>query len=79
MIPPSIRVLAMDNTSLGEKYRWFYDRYSLRNLLESTGFRNVQFMDAHQSKIPGFVDECLDTNQNKDAFRKASLFCEAYK
>jgi SAM-dependent methyltransferase len=62
----------------GEVHLWMYDRYSLRQLLETTGFREVRSCQAAESCIPAFQDYQLDTVKGR--IRKPdSLFMEAIK
>lgn len=63
----------------GEVHKWMYDRFSLRQLLLKTGFREVYFPDAFHSHIPGWEKyRWLDVEEN--VVRKPdSLFVEAIK
>jgi SAM-dependent methyltransferase len=62
----------------GEAHLWMYDRYSLRQLLETSGFRNVRCCQAGESSIPGFQDYQLDTVEGRTR-KPDSLFMEASK
>ncbi|MGC4099086.1 MAG: methyltransferase domain-containing protein [Nitrospira sp.] len=62
----------------GEVHRWMYDRYSLRELLETAGFQKVQCCGAAESRIPGFQEYQLDT-VNGRVRKPDSLFIEAIK
>lgn len=62
----------------GEIHRWMYDRYSLRRLLEQTGFVDVRVCCADESRIPDFNSYSLDVVEGK--IRKPdSLFMEGIK
>ncbi len=62
----------------GEVHLWMYDRYSLRELLETTGFQNVRWCEATESHIPRFQEYQLDT-VNGRVRKPDSLFMEAIK
>ena len=79
-ISKSIRQSIILNTSIGEKHLWMYDRYSLKQLLDSCGFTDVQFMTNNQSRIPGFNNYYLDINSDGTPYKgSSSLYCEAIK
>lgn len=62
----------------GEVHRWMYDRFSLKRLLETTGFTDVRIVDARTSRIPNFAQYELDFR--KGAERKpSSLYLEAVR
>ncbi|HEY5914829.1 MAG TPA: methyltransferase domain-containing protein [Verrucomicrobiae bacterium] len=79
MFPPSLREAVVDNTRIGEKHKWMYDRHNLGLLMKSCGFAEIQFPGAHSSRIPGFKDDFLDTNRDGSVYKPTSLFCEATK
>jgi predicted SAM-dependent methyltransferase len=58
----------------GEIHQWMYDRYSLKRLLEKTGFQNAVQQTAETSYIPNWENYGLD-----NPTEKASLFMEAIK
>jgi SAM-dependent methyltransferase len=62
----------------GEVHLWMYDRYSLRELLETTGFKKVQCCQAAESYISGFQEYQLDTVKGR-VRKPDSLFMEAIK
>ncbi|NMG11522.1 SAM-dependent methyltransferase [Brasilonema sp. UFV-L1] len=78
-IPHHIRQVIADDTALGEKHKWMYDRYSLRKLFEKAGFTNVMFLDAHTSFIPNFSNELLDINADGTPYKPGSLYGEGMK
>jgi SAM-dependent methyltransferase len=79
LIPGHIRSMVVNETSIGERHRWMYDRYGLRLLMESTGFVDVSFCCFNESTIPGFVEDRLDSNMDGSAYKNGSIFCEAKK
>lgn len=79
LIPRTLRHTVVDNTSVGEKHKWMYDKYYLRELLTKTGFRRVEFLTADTSNIEGFFDDCLDTNPDGTPHKESSIYCEAKK
>lgn len=62
----------------GEIHQWMYDRFSLRRLLEQSGFVAVRVCRADQSSIPDFGSYHLDVINNK-VRKPDSLFVEAIK
>lgn len=62
----------------GELHFWMYDRFSLRRLLGSAGFTEIQFCRADESRIPEFSSYQLDVTNGR--IRKPdSLYMEASK
>jgi predicted SAM-dependent methyltransferase len=62
----------------GECHRWMYDRFSLRQLLEQSGFCEVRTCSAFESRIAGFASYGLDVVEGK-VRKPDSLFMEAAK
>jgi predicted SAM-dependent methyltransferase len=62
----------------GEVHQWMYDRYSIKRLLEHTGFVNVEICTAYKSRIPGFEKYSLDV-YNGNIRKPDSLYVEASK
>jgi predicted SAM-dependent methyltransferase len=62
----------------GEIHQQFFDGYSLKKLIESTGFKNFEICTSANSTIPNFSDFNLDS---KNSFTKKpdSIFIEAIK
>jgi len=56
-----------------------YDRFSLKRLMESIGFTDVEITDAKQSRITDFASYNLDTNTDGSVRKPDSLFMEAQK
>ena len=55
-----------------------YDKYSLKNLLNDNGYKNIEFFDHKTSKIPGFNSYYLDTEQDGTPYKGcSSIYCEA--
>ena len=62
----------------GEIHRWMYDRFSLKRLLENTGFKEVTVCRPDESRISNFNSYALDIQDGK--IRKPdSLFMEGKK
>jgi predicted SAM-dependent methyltransferase len=64
--------------SHGEIHQWMYDRYSLKVLLESAGFKNVKVISAFVSAVPDWSSFELD-GSNGMVRKPDSLFVEATK
>ncbi len=79
LVPKTLRNTVADNTSVGEKHKWMYDKYYLKELLTEIGFRRVEFLTAETSNIDGFIDDYLDTNQDGTHYKESSIYCEALK
>ncbi|MGK7922754.1 MAG: methyltransferase domain-containing protein [Trichodesmium sp.] len=62
----------------GEIHRWMYDRFSLRRLLEKSGFIDVHICQADESNIPDFNNYNLDILEHK-VRKPDSLFMEGKK
>lgn len=63
----------------GEKHKWAYDSYSIGNLLQDTGFSDVQILDPYSSSIPKFNSFNLDVDINGIVYKPNSLFVECRK
>ncbi len=79
LIPASMRQVLVDNTPLGEKHKWMYDRYSLGEMLKEVGFTKIQFLNPEKSFIPNFNEDYLDINKDGTTYKPGSLYCEAIK
>lgn len=60
----------------GECHRWMYDRFSLKQLLEKSGFKDIRECTAFESEIEGFASFGLDVVEGK-VRKPDSLFMEA--
>ncbi|MFC3868140.1 hypothetical protein [Helicobacter equorum] len=79
-IPKSLRDEVFISTSLGERHKWMYDRFSLTKLLHEVGFGNIQVCDYQTSQIKNFAFYCLDTNSDKTPYKGvSSLYMECQK
>lgn len=68
------------NRGCGELHRWAYDRFSLRIILEKTGFRNVHVTSYNISHIPDWEKFSFDTSADGLHERKHdSLYMEGIK
>jgi hypothetical protein len=63
----------------GEIHFWMYDAYSLRKLLQETGFRQIRQCDADDSFIPAWTGFNLDTEPDGTVYKPDSLYMEAQK
>ena len=63
----------------GEIHQWMYDRVSLKGLLEEAGFSEISVASAASSRIPGWAEFKLDTDENGAACKPDSLFMEGTK
>lgn len=63
----------------GEIHQWMYDRYSLKMLLQNTGFTAVEQQQANTSKIAGWDKFSFLDVENGIARKPDSLFMEAVK
>jgi hypothetical protein len=62
----------------GEIHRWMYDRFSLKRLLQESGFQNIEVCRADESRIPNFNEYSLDVLDEKIK-KPDSLFVEGVK
>jgi len=62
----------------GEIHRWMYDRYSMKRLLERSGFVDIKFCSPAESRIPEFEKYNLDCI-NGNVRKPDSLFVEGRK
>jgi predicted SAM-dependent methyltransferase len=76
--PPKLEEVEKFRAS-GEVHKWMYDRWSLRVLLERTGFHKIKVCAASESQIPGFARYRLDLNADGSVRKPDSLFMEARK
>jgi len=68
-----------DAQTRGETHRWMYDWYSLKAVLERSGFINVARLDPNTSKIPMWEDSNLDVNCDGTIYKSGSLYVEGEK
>lgn len=64
--------------SQGEVHRWMYDRFSLRDLCQDTGFVDFRVCHADESRIEGFAAFELDA-VNGQVRKPDSIFVECEK
>jgi SAM-dependent methyltransferase len=77
LFPSSLREVLIDNTRIGEKHKWMYDRHNLAALMTRCGFSEIVFLTADRSNILGFNQDLLDINPDGSAYKCCSLYCEA--
>ena len=76
--PPSASQIAEFRAS-GEIHKWMYDRFSLSDLLNQTGFQQFKVCAPDESRIPAFNSYLLDINADGSTRKPDSLFVEARK
>lgn len=79
LIPQSLRDEIFINTSIGERHKWMYDKYSLSRILYMLGFRNIEILDYKTSNIPNFNHYLLDMNEDGTPYKGSSLYIECIK
>ncbi len=65
--------------SSGELHRWMYDEWSLRRLLQSSGFSEVEKMSHLESRIEGWPTFFLDNNVDSTPHQPGSVWMEGIK
>lgn len=73
------RILRGDTAKTGELHRWMYDKYSLKNLLSTVGFRDISLETASSSRVSDWKEFMLDANANGTPFHSDSLYMEGIK
>ena len=63
----------------GEKHKHMYDRISLTDLLQYSGFDKIFIQNPTDSLIPSWSTYCLDVNSKGDIRKTDSLYVEAIK
>lgn len=79
LIPASIRTMVFVETGIGERHRWMYDFYGLKQLYCRVGFLGSQSLAYNESNVPDFNRDCLDCNSNGTSYKNNSLYLEAIK
>jgi SAM-dependent methyltransferase len=79
LLPASLREAIIDDTRIGEKHRWMYDRHNLGVLMNRSGFSETAFHSAKESAIPGLAQDFLDLEPDGSVYKPFSLYCEATK
>lgn len=79
LIPSNLRDEVFINTSIGERHKWMYDRYSLPRLLSKIQFKNIEILDYKNSNIPNFNNYYLDINKDGTPYKGSSLYIECRK
>jgi len=63
----------------GQVHQWLYDRYSLSEILNESGFANPEPKEANQSAIPDWAAFHLEVTPEGRIIKPDSLFMEARK
>lgn len=79
LIPGNLRNEIFINTSIGERHKWMYDRYSLPKLLSKIPFKDIEILDYKSSNIPNFNNYYLDINKDGTPYKGSSLYIECKK
>jgi SAM-dependent methyltransferase len=79
LIPKHLRPMVFVETSIGERHRWMYDRFSLKLLMQGIGFVNIRYPTFNDSAIPDFNQDCLDANSDGFPYKNNSIYCEAQR
>ena len=79
LLPPHLREAIVDDSRIGEKHRWMYDRHGITLMLRDSGFTDIRFLSATDSQIDGFGADHLDTLPDGRPYKNVSLYCEARK
>jgi predicted SAM-dependent methyltransferase len=79
LFPSPLRSAIVDDSRIGEKHRWMYDRHGLSLLLKRCGFADILFLSATRSQIPNFNEDFLDVEPDGQVYKPNSLYCEARK
>jgi len=79
LIPKALRSAVFVSTSVGEKHRWMYDRFSMNMLFEKVGFSQIQICSHDHSNIINFNLDELDCHANGLPYKNNSVYVEARK
>jgi len=63
----------------GEVHHWMYDRFSLKELMESVGFSEIRVMRPGESRIPGWGEFLLEIGPDGSVHKPDSLILEGIK
>ena len=66
-----------DTARAGILHRWMYDRISLQELLESSGFAQVRIQAHSSSQVAGWNEFLLDVEVDGNSYKADSLYVEA--
>lgn len=70
-------LLLGDARRRGETHQWMYDRFTLRVLLERTGYTQVMVQSFNCSLIPNWMNLKLDMDDQGMEYKPESLYIEA--
>lgn len=63
----------------GEVHHWMYDRFSLKELMESVGFSEIRVMRPGESRISGWGEFLLEIGPDGSVHKPDSLIMEGIK
>jgi SAM-dependent methyltransferase len=72
-------LLRGNTVSAGEAHLWMYDQYTLEAILLRLGFKEIEIKTATTSRIFGWAEFGLDTNEDASIYKEDSLYVEAIK
>lgn len=73
------RFLRGDAAKASELHRWMYDKWSLEELLSSVGFKDIRTESPLTSRIEGWNQFDLDTDEDGSIYKSGSLYIEGVK
>lgn len=73
------RIMRGNSEKAGELHRWMYDQYTLSDLLNRLGFREIQIQSHSSSRIVDWEIFGLDCNDDGSSYIGHSLYIEAIK
>lgn len=79
LVPQSVRSSVFNNTSIGEKHLWMYDKYGMTVMLREAGFVNIKQKKCNESDVSGLIADLLDTNSDGSPYKALSLYMEAQR
>lgn len=80
LLPSWFKDNHISKTETGEKHLWVYDFYSIKNILQASGYFSVFRKNAYESSNPNFPIFPLDIDsQNKSRKGELSMYIEAVK
>jgi hypothetical protein len=73
------RLFRGNTARAGELHRWMYDRFTLKQLLSSAGFKDIRSESHSGGRIDGWATFHLDMQQEGNAYKHDSIYVEAVK
>ena len=80
LLPRAFKNQNVSFAEIGEKHAWLYDEFSLEELLNTVGFKNIKVMTCNTSLFSDFPFKELDVNSDGVPRKgKDSIYIEALK